>query len=181
MNMSVKFTVKNIKFPGALKAFTERHLKSIEKISGDMIAAEVIVNEERLDYMVEIILRTKLHSYHVEDRDQILKQALRKALTVLKSQARKNKEKLKLEKKRKNKRGKPTPDFAETAEQIPEPNRDQITLSQNFSSKPNSLEEAVFYLRDSGENAYMFLNSETNKISVLFFNNQNGISIIEAK
>jgi putative sigma-54 modulation protein len=181
MKMSVKFTAKDIKLPGALKAFTERNLRSIEKIGGDMISAEVIVNQQRLDFRVEIILRTKLHSYHVEDRDPILKQALRKSLASLKVQAKKNKEKLKLDKKRMKKRERAVPPQSVATEPLPDSTGDQVTLSQNFSAKPNSLEEAIFYLKDSGENAYMFMNAETNRMSVVFFNKQNGISIIEAK
>ncbi|MCK5075407.1 MAG: HPF/RaiA family ribosome-associated protein, partial [Calditrichia bacterium] len=96
--MSIKFTSKNVKLTGALKGFTEKQLRNIEKISGDIIDAEVIVSEEKLDLRVELTLKTKLHSYHIEDRDPIQKQALRSVLSTLKSQAKKNKEKLKKDK-----------------------------------------------------------------------------------
>ena len=179
--MSIQFTVKNVKFPGALKAYTEKQLRSIERIGGDIINAEVIVNQERIDYRVEIALKTKLFTYHAEESDQILKQALRKALNTLKSLARKNKDKLKMERKRASKHSKrrflgrqaPPPPLA--------PEDEKVTISDNFSAKPYSLEEAIIFLKESGENAYMFVHSETSKIAVVFYNKDNGLSIIEAK
>lgn len=181
--MSIKFTSKNVKFTGALKAFTEKNLKSIEKIGGNIIDAEIIATEEKLDFKVEINVKTKLQSYHIEDRDPILKQALRATLNTLKSQAKKNKEKLKKEKKRANKTG----PFKKFAGAVPEPIEikeksasEGLTVSENFSRKPLSVEEAIFFLKESGENAYMFTNVETNKMSVVFFNKNNNLSIIEA-
>ena len=183
--MSIKFTSKNVKFTGALKAYTEKQLKNIERISGDIMDAEVIVNEEKLDFRVEITVKTKLHSYHIEDRDPILKQALRAALNTLKAQSKKNKEKLKKEKKRKNK-GSVFKKFipgaephTETLEYKGGSSSTLVTVSDNFSRKPLSVEEAIFFLKESGENAYMFMNAETNKTAVVFYNKSNSISIIE--
>ncbi|MCP5047493.1 MAG: HPF/RaiA family ribosome-associated protein [bacterium] len=185
--MSIKFTSKNVKLTGALKGFTEKNLKGIEKISGDIIDAEVIVNEEKLDFKVEMTLKTKLHSYHIEDRDPILKQALRSTLNTLKAQAKKNKGKLKKEKKRHTKSGllgrfagnEGEPENPARFEADPKNTDDSITVSENFSRKPLSVEEAIFFLKESGENAYMFTNVETDKMSVIFYDNRKNISIIE--
>jgi len=179
--MNIKFVAKNVKLTGALKAFIEKQLRSLEKISGDIIGVEVFVSQQKLNFKVEIIVKTKQHSYHAEDKSQILKQAVRETLNALKSQIRKNKEKLKIEKKRAHKRS-----FREKflrigrVETEKKNNQSKITISNNFSRKPYSIEEAVFFLKESNENAYMFINTETNKISVVFFNRNNEISIIEA-
>lgn len=186
--MSINFTSKNVKVTGALKAFAEKNLKGIERISGDIIDAEIIITEEKLDYKVEMSVKTKLHSYHVEDNDPILKQALRTALNTLKAQAKKNKEKLKKEKKRgiKGKQNIFQRVLGSEMEEPlpPEPRekslQEQITVCENFSKKPLSLEEAIFFLRESGENAYMFPNAETNRMSVIFYDDSKNISIIEA-
>lgn len=181
--MSIKFTSKSVKFTGALKAFTEKHLAGIEKIAGNIIDAEIIAVEEKLVFKVEMTVKTKLQAYHVEANDPILKQAIRTALNNLKSQAKKNKEKLKKEKKRANKGG-IFKGFAGTPPEPVEPpersTKDEITVSENCSRKPLSVEEAIFFLKESGENAYMFPNVETDKMSVVFFNNNKNISIIEA-
>jgi putative sigma-54 modulation protein len=184
--MSIKFTSKNVKLPGALKAFTEQNLENIAQISGDIIGAEVIVSEEKLDYKVEITLKTKLHSYHIEESDPIMKQAIRATLKALKAQAKKNKEKLKKEKKRRNKNSiikrfiGAKQDFEAPVEAAERNITDTITVSENFSRKPLSVEEALFFLKESGENAYMFPNVETDKMSVIFYDDRKNVSIIES-
>ena len=52
--MSIKFTSKNVKFPGALKGYAEKSLKNIEKFSGGIIDSEVVVSEEKSGFKIEI-------------------------------------------------------------------------------------------------------------------------------
>jgi putative sigma-54 modulation protein len=188
--MSINFTTKNVKMPGALKAFIEKHLLDIEKIAGAIIDAEVIINEEKLSFKVEISLKTRLNSFYAEDRNKKLKQAVRNTLATLRSQAKKNKEKIKEEKKRTGSKGffKRTLGFM-AGEKSESPERDEaaetakpgnsILISDNFSAKPITVEEAVFFLKESGENGYMFVNSETNRLAAVFLGKNGSISLIE--
>jgi putative sigma-54 modulation protein len=181
--MSINFATKNVKMPGALKAYIETHLFNIEKIAGEIIDAEVIVNEEKLSFKVEISLKTRLDSFYAEDRNKILKQAVRNTLGILKNQAKKSKEKLKEEKKRSGARGffKRTLGLVtgEKSEAAEAPRSGSILISDNYSRKPLTVEEAVFFLLESRENGYMFINSETNRMAAVFRNPQGSISLIE--
>lgn len=188
--MSINFATKNVKMPGALKAFTEKHLGDIEKIAGEIIDAEVIVNEEKLSFKVEISLKTRLHSFYAEGRDKILKQAMRDTLATLRGQAKRCKEKIKEEKKRDGAKG----ISMATVGLVPE-KRDKrkergergkgpagegaILISENYSRKPITVEEAVFFLTESKESGYMFVNSETNRMAAVFRNAQGVLSLIE--
>lgn len=181
--MSISFTGKNLKLTGAQKGFTEKKLRAIEKISGDIIAADVILTQGKLDVKVEINIKTKLYNYNVEENDPILKQAVRSALANLKKQVKKNKDKIKEEKKR-ERSNLQKKDYAFVEEQDDSPDKskkdiDNITILNNYSKKPLSIEEAAFYLKDSNENAYMFRNSDTDKATVIFYNKNNSLSIIE--
>jgi len=182
--MSISFTAKNLKLTGAQKGFTEKKLRAIEKISGDIIAADIIITQGKLDVKVEINVKTKLFNYNIEENDPILKQAIRAALTNLKKQVKKNKDKIKEEKKRERAsvhKNEYDPGDYDTDADSTTKDIDNITISNNFSKKPLSVEEAVFYLKDSKENAYMFRNSDTNKLAVIFVNTNNALSIIEAE
>jgi putative sigma-54 modulation protein len=187
--MSINFATKNIKMPGALKAYIEKHLHDIERIAGTIIDSEVIINEEKLSFKVEITLKTRLNSFYAEDRNKILKQAVRNTLATLRSQAKKNKEKLKEEKKRTGDKGffKRTLGFMtggknetlERDEAAETARSSKILISENFSAKPISVEEAVFFLKESGENGYMFVNSETNRLATVFLSKNGSISLID--
>ncbi len=188
--MSIHFVHKNVKMPGALKAFAEKHLADIEKIAGEIIDAEVIVNEEKLQFKVEIALKTRLDSFHAQDRDKILKQAVRNTLATLRGQAKRSKEKIKEEKKRAGAKGISMATVGlVTGERSQGSQREKrreplaregaILLSDNYARKPLTVEEAVFYLGESQEAGFMFINSETNRMAGVFRNSQGGISLIE--
>ncbi len=181
--MSIKFTSKNVKFPGALKGYAEKSLKNIEKFSGGIIDSEVLVSEEKHGFKIEINIKTKMNNYHVVSTEPLIKQALRNALNSIKTQAKKNKEKLKGDKRRS--KGNIFQGFFGGDQPAPEAKdesgQDRIQISRNYSQKPLSLEEAVFFLKESGENAYLFLNVETDNIAVVFFTRNNEISLIDTK
>jgi len=187
--MSINFATKNVKFPGALKAFAEDQLTSIEKIAGHIIDADIIVNEEKILFKVEITVKTSLSTFHGKGDDRILKQALRDALTAVKTQAKKFKEKIKEEKKRAG--AKPTIRASEKIIPISSKKstrtlravegNEKIVLSDNYSRKPVSVEEAIFYLRESGENGYMFINADSGRLAAIFWNKQGNVSLLEPK
>jgi putative sigma-54 modulation protein len=187
--MSINFAAKNVKMPGALKAYVEKHLLDIEKIAGEIIDAEVIVHEDKLQFRVEISLKTRLHSFYAEERNKILKQAVRNTLDTLRNQAKRSKEKIKKEKKRAGAKGISMatvgllPDKrsrrGEHDEAADRPGADTILISDNYSRKPITVEEAVFFLAESKESGYMFINSETNRMAGVFRNGQGGVSLIE--
>ncbi len=180
--MSIQFSTKSVKFPGALKAYTEKHLQDIARVAGHIIDGEVIVSEEKLNYKVVISLKTQLDSFSAESSDKILKQALRTALATIKSQSRRIKGKIKEEKKRGAKA------FLQRTARIFRPDRaeapaaedaEAVAVSTNFSPKPISVEEAVFFLRDSGENCYMFVNAESSRMAAVFINKRGRVALIE--
>ncbi len=181
--MNINFITNNVKFSGALKAYTEKQLQSIEKIAGDIIETEVIVSEEKIQYKVEISMKTHLKSFYSEERDPILKQALRGTINTIKSQVKKSKEKLKEGKKHLGSKEFlnrfPEAIAEEPAERKGEERKDRVLISGNFSRQPLTVEEAIFYLKESNENGYMFINSDTNRMASVFFNRQGGISLVE--
>lgn len=182
--MSINFVAKNVKLPGALKGYAEKEW-DIEKIAGDIIDAEVIINEEKIDFRVEISLKTRLHSFYSHDRNRILKQALRQTLKTIKSQARKNKEKLKEEKKRGGAKAAFRQELALPPEPLPPSAKSPrggppaLLVSDNYSRTPISVEEAIFLLQESNDNGYLFINAETNRVAGVFNNKQGGITLIE--
>jgi len=178
--MSITFTAKSTKIPGPLKAYAEKNLSRLERISGDIMEADIIVHQEKLGYRVELSVKTKNFSYHIDGQDPILKQAFRNVINTFKSQAKKNKEKIKEEKKRFGRAGNRIEPESAPAGTETESSQDSVTVSNNFSPKPLSIEEAIFFLQESGDTAYLFINADTNNVAVLYRNRNGKLAIIEA-
>ncbi len=184
--MNIIYTAKNVKLTGAQKGFCEKQLEGIAKIAGDVVEAEIIISEEKLDYKIELLIKTKNNSFQISEQDPIMKQALREAFNTLKIQSKKQKEKLHADKKRPAKKSvlKALIGSDEDQSDREDQHRDvlsQITISENFHPKPISVEEALFYLQESGDNAYMFQNQENKKIAVIYYNRKKKVSIIESR
>jgi len=177
--MSINFTAKNVKLTDSLKEAIESKLAGLEKISGPMISAEVMLQDEKNECRVEISLKTAHRAYHVEGRNGSIKQALTDAMEKLKTQARKDKEKdVTHDKKKTPVKAVFQEDAAAGGER--EAGQAAIVISASRSRKPLTVEEAVFFLQECDENAYMFENAETHRWSVVFRNGQGGVSLIEA-
>lgn len=178
--MSVNFTLRNVNLDDDWQALAVKQLKNLEKVLGEIIGGEVVVSEEKHNHRVEISLKTRNSGFHAEGRDPKAEQALRNALQVLKTQAKRNKEKTKEEKKRvrgKSWLQKLVPSGAEKVAIKAE--NDAVEISDSFSKKPMTVEEAVFFLREKGENAFMFVNSESGRMATLFINREGGLSLVE--
>ena len=178
--MSINFTAKNVKLTDSLREAIESKLAGLEKISGPMISAEVMLQDEKNESRVEISLKTDHRAYHVEGRNGTIKQALTEAMEKLKTQARKDKEKEVTHDKKKI----PVKEVFKEESVVEGDDREvgpvTIELSASRSRKPLTVEEAVFFLQECEENAYMFENADTHRWSVVFRNGQGGVSLIEA-
>jgi len=176
--MNFTFTSKNTRLPDQFKDLVKTQLKEIEKFCGQVIEGQLIVNEQKAEYKIEISIKTNLNSFYAEDRDKVLKTALRKVLANLKTQAKKIKEKVKDDKTRVKKTQ------LKTKEENPPKkarvgSRPKLINSDNFSKKPITVEEAIFFLNESKENGYVFINVETNRIASIFKNDDGSISYVE--
>jgi len=181
--MNVIFTAKNIKLSGAIKGFIREKLLPLEKIEGPIIDVEVIINKEKINYVAELLIKTKLNYYQSKQSHKILKQALRESLKNIRRQIKKNKAMIKDKKRilsRSRQREQTTPaegyvDPATRASQPPVP----VEMVSNYLSKPVTIAEAVEHLKKSGENALLFKNRENKKTSVVFYNRKKSVCLIE--
>ncbi len=176
--MNITFTSKTTKLPDQFKELVITQLKGIEKFCGQVIEGQVIVNEQKSEIKIEISIKTALNSFYAEARDKNLKTALRKALSNLKTQAKKSKEKVKNDKSRALSGAiKKAPSALKKKNQ--RKINSEVIVSDNFAKKPITIEEALFFLKESRENGYMFINVETNRIASVFKNSDGSFSYIE--
>ena len=154
--------------------------KTIEKYLGDSanVRATVVVNVKGHRQKVEVTIPLKTVILRAEETREDLYAAIDVVADKLERQIRKNKTKLQ-SKKMKDTFSK---DFMlDAIENVEEENVDKIVKRKKIEVKPMSEEEAILQMELLEHQFYIFKNSETNNISVVYKRNEGNYGIIESE
>jgi putative sigma-54 modulation protein len=164
--------------------FKERVYKKLgkfEKIYSDSAEAVVTVTVEKNRQTVEVTIRDNGMTYRAESTAVEMNDALDQVVDILGGQIRKNKTKLS----KKMRADSFEQYFAEE-----EVSDDEIVLgdddytvvkTKSFSVKPLSVEEAILQMNLIGHEFFMFLNSNTNTINVVYKRKGGTYGLLEPK
>ena len=157
----------------SFKTRAEEKLKKVEKFFGPDATAKITASVEKSIKSCEITLSRKNMLFRAEERSDDLEEALDKCVDSLIRQIRKNK--TRLEKKLRD------VSFDDVlAEGLEEEETDfDIVRSKTVIMKPESVEEAILQMNMLGHQFYMFRNSETNDVCVVYRRNDGGYGLLE--
>lgn len=161
------------------KERVQKKLGKFEKIYSDDAEATVTVTLEKNRQTVEVTIRDGSMVYRAESTALEMNDALDAVVDILGGQIRKNKTKLS----KKMKADSLEQYFIEYAEKDDEEalKDDDYTVvrTKTFSVKPLSIEEAILQMNMIGHEFFMFLNSSTNKINVVYKRKGNTYGLLE--
>ena len=169
-----------IKVTKAIQDYAQEKLGRIEKYLGDSnnVRATVVVNVKGHRQKVEVTIPLKTVILRAEETREDLYAAIDVVADKLERQIRKNKTKLQ-SKKMKDTFSK---DFMlDAIENVEEENVDKIVKRKKIEVKPMSEEEAILQMELLEHQFYIFKNSETNNVSVVYKRNEGNYGIIESE
>ncbi len=169
-----------IKVTEAIEDYAKEKLGRIEKYLGDSnnIRATVVVNVKGHRQKVEVTIPLKTVILRAEETREDLYAAIDVVADKLERQIRKNKTKLQ-SKKMKDTFSK---DFMfDAIENVEEENDDKIVKRKKIEVKPMSEEEAILQMELLEHQFFIFKNSETNNIAVVYKRNEGNYGIIESE
>lgn len=164
----------------AIQDYAQEKLGRIEKYLGDSsnVRATVVVNVKGHRQKVEVTIPLKTVILRAEETREDLYAAIDVVADKLERQIRKNKTKLQ-SKKMKDTFSK---DFMlDAIENVEEENVDKIVKRKKIEVKPMSEEEAILQMELLEHQFYIFKDSETNNISVVYKRNEGNYGIIESE
>ena len=176
--MNFKITGRNVNLGSSEIEFAVKKLSKIEKMLSEIVDAEIIVSKEKINFVVDINVKSKIALINAKERGKNLKSTLKAAFDSILKQAKKEKEKIK-EGKRKREKGEVyerESASTESAQETP-----TLYYSENYTMKPISVGEAISYLENSEDPVFAFKNIDTGWFSVVFKRGENEIGIIEFK
>ena len=169
-----------IKVTKAIQDYAQEKLGRIEKYLGDSnnVRATVMVNVKGHRQKVEVTIPLKTVILRAEETRDDLYAAIDVVVDKLERQIRKNKTKLQSKKMKELF----SRDFMfESIEKVEEENEDKIVKRKKVEVKPMSEEEAILQMELLEHQFYIFKDSETNKIAVVYKRNEGNYGIIESE
>lgn len=156
----------------SFKERAENKLQKVEKFFGPDADAKVTASVEKNAKAVEITLSKGGYIFRAQERSADLEDALDTCVDSLIRQIRKNKTKLQ---KRIHEIS-----FDEVFNESEDDEQEyDIVRTKTVIVKPESVDEAILQMNMLGHKFYMFRNSETDAISVVYQRNDGGYGVIE--
>lgn len=173
--MKIKIVERKVTLNDKTKEKLESKLKKFDKLLGESAEATATFNTQKDKIFLEIAIRSDDMIIRAESSDEDAKIAIDKIIDVLEGQFRKYK--TKLERKIKTF----TPDiYFESPSEVEEEKEFKVVKSKKFFMKPMSVDEAILQMNLLGHEFFVFTNSETEKVNIVYKRKDQNYGLIEA-
>lgn len=181
-SMKINYTARKVNLKDNFKERVEKKLKKYERVFSENAEAMVTVTVYKNRQTVEITINDNGMIYRVENTQAEMNDALDQDIYKLGRQIRKNKTRL-------EKRLRPSAldDFAafaeegEPAEEVQEEVTYEVLRKKTVPLKPMSVDEAILRMNMVNHKFFMFLNSATEKVSVVYIRDNGDYGMLESE
>lgn len=171
-----QFTGRNLEITEAMRSYAEDKLAKLERFFDHIVDAKVIMsyNHSRNTNpaRVEVQVNVPNGIVRAEETGQDTYTAVDKAVDKLERQLKKYKDRLR------ERKGTGSP-VAASVVVTANPETSQIVRVKKYVLRPMSPEDAAMEMEALGHNFYMFLNSETNLVSVIYARQDGNYGMLE--
>ena len=175
--MKFEYTGRHIEVTPALRSHVESHFDKLNHLfDGDGAKAHVIIDVEKGRHRSEIVVNWRKEVLTANTTLADMYQSLSKTIDKIEKQALRLKNKI-TDKHHRAK--KVTTVAAPAAEVAPAPTSPQILVTQRYSVKPMTAEEAVLRLNDEENQFLVFRNADSDRISVIYKRQDGNYGLIQ--
>ncbi|MGB9822676.1 ribosome hibernation-promoting factor, HPF/YfiA family [Thermodesulfovibrio sp.] len=170
--MKITIRGKNIDVTEALKQYIEKRVSKFERFLNDASEAIVTISTEKFTHKIDVLLKVNGHLIQAEGKTEDLYSAVDQVVEKLEKQVLKYKEKIQ------NKNKKEAVKYPATAPQEIEQVK-RIVKYKKFDLRPMSPEEAVDQMELLDKDFFIFLNSFTGDVNVVYRRKDGNFGLIE--
>ncbi len=168
--MKINIIGRRMDVEEGLKALIDKKLAKLDKYFKDDAVAYVTMSREKNAERLELTVSSGGTLFRSEERDETFNNALDTAIDVIERQIRKNK--TRLEKRLRE-------GAFRTVEDQPEEFEEAFRIREKtFVMKPMTPEEAILQMSLIGHEFFLFLNTETDALSVVYKRKDGGYGLI---
>ncbi len=172
--MNINFTARHTTITPEIKQYCEKRLKSLEKVLGHKISADIILSVEKYRKKAEINIKIKRSVLNVVEETHDMFNSLGLAFDNVEKRAKKEREKLR-ERKRRKTRDKDV--FSLPVEK--EEREKRVIRSQYYSVKPMTLEEAFLQFDLNRKEVFVFRKLGSEKWAVIYRRKDGNYGLVE--
>ena len=173
--MEILIRGNKVEITDAMKSYVKEKLSKLDKYLVDQKAkATVLVKVRNYSQKVEVTIPLKTLILRAEEEQNDFYAAVDLVINKLERQIRKNKAKLESRNKTKSK------EF-NVDDLIPIEENSEIVKRKKIDVKPMNSEEAILQMELLGHDFYMYKDSETNVICIVYKRKEDGYGIIESE
>lgn len=176
--MKVIITSKNVKVNDYLKDTIEKKLTKLDKYFADDIDVNVRLSAEKTWEKMEATIRVRGSVFRAEAKGEKVYDCIEKVVDKLASQMSKYKDKI--VKKHKGQPGIKFETWPEFADQKDEAAEIKIVKDKKFEIEALTPEEAIVQMELIGHTFFMFVNSETKSVNVVYKREGGDYGLLEA-
>lgn len=160
----------------SMKQYIEEKVGKLEKYLNDseQVRANVVIRVRNYDQIVEITIPLKSVILRSEEKQEDFYAAVDKTIDKLERQIRKNKTKL-------SRHNRVYDEIVLNEIPEEEEEKEEIIKRKKISVKPMDEEEAILQMELLGHEFYMFIDSDTNKPSVVYKRKNGGYGVISSE
>ncbi len=172
--MQLSVTARNLEITPALRSYAEEKLTRLSKYLEQIVTVHVILSVNKHRQTVEVTLRVRDLTIRAEEESDDLYSSIDLVVEKLERQILRYKERIMTHGARSTPRGNRT--SAETPSPEEEP---RVVKTKRFAVKPVPLDEAIMQMNLLGHNFYVFRNSATEEVNVLYRRRDGHYGLIE--
>ncbi|MCK5533875.1 ribosome-associated translation inhibitor RaiA [bacterium] len=175
--MIVKITTRRIKLTPRLRGYIYKKAEKIKKYLNRLVNTELILNLEKHLHVAEVFIQTGGEHIRAKEKAEDLYTAIDKVMDKVVKQLKKYKEKLREHRKDKRYDEESSVDFLEEKKRAL-----KVKLNaKRIKVESMSLEEALTFIESGKDTFFVFINSDTDKISMLYRKKEKRYEVIEFK
>lgn len=180
--MQVQVIGKNISVTPAIKSAVEEKLSRMDKYfkgDEDTVHARVVVRSYKVGAKIEVTIFTPNYDFRAEVQNDDLYAGIDLVIDKLEGQMRKLKTRLDRKKNKVN-LGKAVALEALEEEELAEEEM-EVVRTKSIYLKPMNLDEAISHMDALGHSFFIFLDSDEDKVNVVYHRDNGGYGVIEVE
>ncbi|MGB9856922.1 MAG: ribosome hibernation-promoting factor, HPF/YfiA family [Dictyoglomaceae bacterium] len=176
--MQISITGKNVSVSQAMQEYAEKKLSKLSRFFDQISQVDVVFKgEDRKDlgrtHIVEVTMKVNGRIIKAVEENQDFRACVDLVVDKLEAQLKKLKEKL-------IERGRRSPSLPEVLSSEEE-SKPKVVKVKKFGLKPMDIEEAILQMEMLGHDFFLYLDSETDKISLLYKRKDGNYGLIIAE